>query len=464
MAQDKRFTNGITEGVIWRQLLLFFFPILLGTFFQQLYNTVDAMVVGRFVGKEALAAVGGTTSVIINLFINLFMGISSGATVVISQCYGARDLERLHRAVHTAIAMALAAGAVITVVGAVGSRWALQAMGTPADVMDYAASYLQIYFLGTVASFIYNMGSAILRAVGDTRRPLYFLIAACMTNIVLDLLFVVGFHWGVAGAAIATILSQVVSAVLVSLSLLHKDTVYQVQPRQVRIYGPELKKLLAIGLPAGLQSDMYSISNILIQSSINSFGTNIMAAWSAYGKLDSFFFMASNAYGVSMTTFVGQNFGAQRFDRIHKAVRVCALFHLGTSLLFSGAYWAFGRPLLSLFVTDPEVLSDGMLMIHMLAPTFFTFMGVEVLASTIRATGETLPSMLLVSGGVCGLRVVWILALLPFFHDIRVVLVSYPLSWSLTSLLFLVYYLRGNWLRRQCRRMGFVPPQPHPEG
>ena len=326
MSQSQQTQNGITEGVIWKQLLLFFFPILLGTFFQQLYNTVDAMVVGQYVGKEALAAVGGTTSVIINLFINLFMGISAGATVVVSQCYGARDFDSLHRAVHTAVALALAAGTVITVIGTAGSRWALGAMGTPAEVMEYAVTYLRIYFLGTIASFIYNMGSAILRAVGDTRRPLYFLIAACLTNIVLDLVFVVVFNWGVAGAAIATILSQVVSAVLIILALLHKDAVYQVKVKEIRLYSRELKRLLSVGLPAGLQSDMYSISNILIQSSINTFGTNIVAAWSAYGKLDSFFFMASNAYGISMTTFVGQNFGAQKFDRIRKGVRVCILF------------------------------------------------------------------------------------------------------------------------------------------
>ncbi len=464
MSQSQQTQNGITEGVIWKQLLLFFFPILLGTFFQQLYNTVDAMVVGQYVGKEALAAVGGTTSVIINLFINLFMGISAGATVVVSQCYGARDFDSLHRAVHTAVALALAAGTVITVIGTAGSRWALGAMGTPAEVMEYAVTYLRIYFLGTIASFIYNMGSAILRAVGDTRRPLYFLIAACLTNIVLDLVFVVVFNWGVAGAAIATILSQVVSAVLIILALLHKDAVYQVKVKEIRLYSRELKRLLSVGLPAGLQSDMYSISNILIQSSINTFGTNIVAAWSAYGKLDSFFFMASNAYGISMTTFVGQNFGAQKFDRIRKGVRVCILFYLGTALLFSLGYWLLGSHLLGLFVNDVEVLQDGIQMIHMLSPFYFTFMGVEILANAIRSTGETLPSMLLVTGGVCGLRVAWILSLLPFFHQIETVLVSYPISWALTSTLFVIYYLRGNWLRRQCQRMGFnTAPEPRPE-
>ena len=457
MSNTKQMQNGITEGVIWKQLLIFFFPILLGTFFQQLYNTVDAMVVGRYVGKEALAAVGGATSVVINLFVNLFTGIASGATVVVSQYYGARDPENLQKAVHTAMAISLVGGAAIMVVGFFGSRWSLVLMGTPADILDYSTTYMQVYFLGSIASFVYNMGSAILRAVGDTRRPLYFLIAACLTNIVLDLAFVVVFNWGVFGVAVATVTSQVVSAVLVVLALRQKDAVYHLDFKQIRFHRRQVKGILLVGLPSGLQADMYNVANLLIQSSVNSFGTNAVAAWSAYGKLDGFFWMVTSAYCISLTTFVGQNFGAQKFDRIHKSAKVCTLMHMGTAVVFSLLFWFAGRPLLSLFTTDPEVLDLGLLILRVITPTYIVTTFGEILPGAIRGAGEALPSMLLVCGGACGFRITWILVVLPLYRRLETVLVSFPISWALISVLFLIYYLRGNWLRRQIKKLGLAP-------
>lgn len=349
----------ITEGPIWRHLLSFFFPILLGTFFQQLYNTVDAIIVGNFVGTEALAAVGGPAAVLINFLVNLFVGLSSGATVIVAQYYGARQMQELRRTVHTALALAIAAGLGIMILGIALSYPAMVLMGTPAEVMDYSLIYLRIYFVGSIASFLYNVGSSVLRAIGDTKRPLYFLIAACLTNIVLDLVFVVGFGLEVLGVALATVLSQMVSAVLVMLVLCRPDSIFCIARKEIRFHPDILKSILRIGLPTGLQSDMYTISNMLIQSCINSFGTNTMAAWTAFCKLDAFYWMISGAFGISITTFVGQNFGAQRYDRVRKSVRVCLLLSLVTALLVSGLYALGAQPLLRMFSTDTQVIDIG---------------------------------------------------------------------------------------------------------
>ncbi len=445
----------ITEGPIWRHLLSFFFPILLGTFFQQLYNTVDAIIVGNFVGTEALAAVGGPAAVLINFLVNLFVGLSSGATVIVAQYYGARQIQELRRTVHTAIALAIAAGLGVMVLGIALSYPVMVLMGTPAEVMDYSLIYLRIYFVGSIASFLYNVGSSVLRAIGDTKRPLYFLIAACLTNIVLDLVFVVGFGLEVLGVALATVLSQIVSAVLVMLVLCRPDSIFCIARKEIRFHPDILKSILRIGLPTGLQSDMYTISNMLIQSCINSFGTSTMAAWTAFCKLDAFYWMISGAFGISITTFVGQNFGAQRYDRVRKSVRVCLLLSLVTALLVSGLYALGAQPLLRMFSTDTQVIEIGTFILWRMSPFYFTFICVEVMAGAIRGTGDSLKPMLLTCGGVCVLRVVWIFTVLPLDRTLGTLLLSYPMTWSITSLLFIIYYVRGNWMRRQIQKYGF---------
>ena len=308
--------NGITEGVIWQQLLIFFFPILLGTFFQQLYNTADAMIVGKFVGKEALSAVGGTTGTLINLLVGFFVGVSSGASVVVSQYYGAKQGDYVKKAVHTSLCVAIIGGVALLVIGEIFTPIALRAMGAPEEIMGYSVIYLRIYFLGTIGNLIYNMGAAILRAVGDSKRPLYFLIASCFTNIFLDLLFVVVFHMNVAGAAIATIISQYLSAFLVITRLLRTTDSYKLDVKALKVDMKILRKVVKIGLPAGLQSMMYSISNVLIQANINSFGTDTIAAWAVFGKIDGLFWMTMDAMGIAVTTFSGQNFGADKLDRV----------------------------------------------------------------------------------------------------------------------------------------------------
>ncbi len=440
-------TNQITEGVIWQQLLLFFFPILFGTFFQQLYNTVDAIVVGRFVGKEALAAVGGPTGTLINLLVGAFVGLSSGATVIISQYYGAKKEDKMSWAIHTSVAFALSCGAVMMVVGIAGASAALRAMGTPEDIMEYSSLYLRIYFVGIIPNLIYNMGSGILRAVGDSKRPLYFLMASCITNIVLDILFVVVFHMGVMGAALATILSQTVSAILVIIVLTRTKEIYRLDYKLVRIDRRMLKRIVQIGLPAALQSVMYSSSNIIIQSSVNGLGTDTVAAWTAYSKIDSLFWMIISAFGISVTTFVGQNYGAGNMDRVQSGIRVCLGMSIAASIGLTAFLYVFGYPIFTIFTDDAAVLQKGMEILHFLVPTFITYVAIEIYSGALRGVGDCWIPMLITCVGICVLRVVWILLAVPIRPDIKTVIFSYPLTWVVTSILFIIYFHRFSRLR-----------------
>ncbi len=438
----------ITQGVIWKQLLVYFFPILLGTFFQQLYNTADAVIVGQFVGTRALAAVGGSTGTLVTVVVNLFVGIASGTTVLVAQRVGARDAGAVSRAVHTSAAISLMGGAAFTVIGLLLARPALAAMGTPADIMDYSLTYLRVYFLGCIPSFFYNIGAGVLRAVGDTKRPLYFLVAACLTNIVLDLVFVVGFDWEVFGAAAATVISQVISAVLAWVYLARSQGPLRLEARQVRLHKNAFSNVMRVGVPAALQSNMYTISNILIQASINSFGTDTVAAWTAFGKLDGFFWMISGAFGIAVTTFAGQNFGAGRIDRVRKSVRVCMGLEGATAAVMSLLMCLCGPWLLGIFTQDTAVIDVGLVMVRWMMPFYLTFIMVEVYSAAIRGCGESLVPMVLTGTGICVFRVLWVLVLVPFVRDLRIILVSYPISWTLTSALFFVYYRSGRWLHR----------------
>ncbi len=440
--------NQITEGVIWKQLLLFFFPILFGTFFQQLYNTVDAIIVGRFVGKEGLAAVGGSAAMIINLLVGFFIGLSSGATVIISQFYGARQQAKVSQAVHTAVAFSIAGGLVIMAVGLITAPAALRAMGTPEETMADSILYLRIYFLGLIGNLLYNMGAGILRAIGDSKRPLYFLIVGCMTNIVLDVVLVLFFRMGVAGAAWATILSQLAAAVLVIATLLKTDDMYRLNWREVRIHPDMLLRIIQIGLPAGLQSVMYSASNIIIQSSVNALGTNVVAAWTAYGKIDVIYWTIINAFGISITTFVGQNFGAGKLDRVYKGIRVCLGISAGATIFLSLLLYQFGQYIYLLFTTDAEVIAKGVEILHFLAPTLITYVCIEILSGALRGIGDCWIPMIMTALGVCLLRVVWIVVAVPLYPDIKTICFSYPLTWTVTSILFLVYFKWFSKIRK----------------
>lgn len=440
--------NRITEGSIFGQLLLFFFPILFGTFFQQLYNTADAMVVGRFVGKQALAAVGGSTSTLINLLVGFFVGLSSGATVVISQFYGARKADKVHWAVHTSIAFSVIGGIIFMIVGLVGSPWALEAMKTPEDVMGHAVVYIRIYFLGIIVNLVYNMGAGILRAVGDSRRPLYFLIASCFTNIILDVLLVAVLGMGVAGAALATITSQLLSAVLVVLALMKTDDMYKLEWKKVRIDQRMLQRIVRIGIPAGMQSVMYNISNVIIQAGVNTLGTDNVTAWATYGKVDGLYWMMINALGISVTTFVGQNFGAGRLDRVRKGAGACMVIGVALTASVGVVLYNGGHLLVELFTTDQQVQAISMDLLHFMVPTFITYIAIEILSGTLRGVGDAWMPLIITGIGVCAVRVLWIMFVLPDYHTIIGAAFCYPLTWSLTTVAFVIYYYFFSSLRR----------------
>ena len=440
--------NRITEGSIFGQLLLFFFPILFGTFFQQLYNTADAMVAGRFVGKQALAAVGGSTSTLINLLVGFFVGLSSGATVVISQFYGARKADKVHWAVHTSIAFSVIGGIIFMIVGLVGSPWALEAMKTPEDVMGHAVVYIRIYFLGIIVNLVYNMGAGILRAVGDSRRPLYFLIASCFTNIILDVLLVAVLGMGVAGAALATITSQLLSAVLVVLALMKTDDMYKLEWKKVRIDQRMLQRIVRIGIPAGMQSVMYNISNVIIQAGVNTLGTDNVTAWATYGKVDGLYWMMINALGISATTFAGQNFGAGRLDRVRKGAGACMVIGVVLTASVGVVLYNGGHLLVELFTTDQQVQAISMDLLHFMVPTFITYIAIEILSGTLRGVGDAWMPLIITGIGVCAVRVLWIMFVLPHYHTIIGAAFCYPLTWSLTTVAFVIYYYFFSSLRR----------------
>ena len=440
--------NGITEGSIFGQLLLFFFPILFGTFFQQLYNTADAVVVGRFVGKQALAAVGGTTSTLINLMVGFFVGLSSGATVVISQYYGAKKADKVHWAVHTSVAFSVIGGVLFMAVGLVGARWALTAMHTPEDVMDHAVTYIRIYFLGMVPNLLYNMGAGILRAVGDSRRPLYFLIGSCFVNIILDVVLVAVLRMGVAGAALATISSQLFSAILVILCLTRTQDMYKVEWRKIRIDGRMLQRIIRIGIPAGMQSVMYNISNIIIQAGVNNLGTDNVTAWATYGKVDGLYWMMINALGISVTTFVGQNYGARRMDRVRKGAGACMVIGVVLTAIVSTALYFWGYLFIELFTSDPQVQLISQSLIHFMVPTFITYITIEILSGTLRGVGDAWMPLIITGVGVCLVRVIWIIFALPHFNTILADAFCYPMTWALTSAAFAVYYYFFSSLKR----------------
>ena len=432
--QSKSQAPSITTGPITAQLMLFFFPILLGTFFQQLYNTVDTIIVGNFVGTNtALAAVGGATGQLVNLFVGFFIGLSSGCGVIISQYYGAKDHRAVSKSVHTALAFSLLSGVVIMVLGLALTNVSLRAMSLPEEIMPEASAYLRIFFLGMIPNLFYNMGAAVLRAIGDSKRPLYFLILSCLCNIVLDLIFVAYLRLGVSGAALATILSQLASAVMVLFVLLRTKSDVRLIPSQLRLETFWLKKMIYVGLPAGLQSTMYTVSNIIVQATINSFGTNTIAAVTAYGKMDVIFWMVINAFGIAITTFVGQNYGAGKTERAFRGFRAALLLAAIGTLLLSGIIWLFGMNFLRFFTKDPDVLAICNRLIHFVVPFFITYIPIEICSGTLRGMGNSWMPMILTMLGVCVLRMFWIFLAVPRHRDILTLMTAYPISWITTS-------------------------------
>lgn len=434
--------NQITEGVIWKQLLIFFFPIVIGTFFQQIYNTADSIVVGRFVGKEALAAVGGSVNQIVNLVVEVFVGLTSGASVIVAQFYGAKDKKNLNKTLHTSYAFGIVIGFVVAVVGLLVTNTVLELMKTPQELMADSRLYLHIYFCGMIFNIIYNMGASILRAVGDSRRPLYVLMVTCGLNIVLDILLVVIFRLGVMGVAIATVSCQGISSILVTAMLMKEHPLFQLKLREIRFYRVSLNSVLRIGIPAALEATMYTIANLIIQVFVNELGTDTVAAWGTFAKIDAVYWMVVNAFGISITTFVGQNYGAGKVKRMRKSVGICLGMSYAGAILVSGALYALAGPLYRLFTTDENVVRIGVDMMHFLLPSYFMYVVIGILSGALRGAGRVLVPMLLTCGGVCLIRIVWMLGVFPGHPGINTIMLSYPVSWGITAVLFIIYYFR----------------------
>lgn len=437
----------MTEGVIWKEILLFSIPLLLGNLFQQLYNAVDSVVVGNYIGAQALAAVGSSAPVI-NLLVSFFMGLAVGAGVIISRYFGARKKEELHIAVHTSLALTFAAGLVMTLIGVLISPYVLQWVGTPSDVMESSVLYLRIYFLGILSVMVYNMGSGILRAVGDSRNPLYFLIVSSVTNIILDMLFVIVFHMGIAGVGWATLIAQTISAVLTMLLLMRTKEEYQVKLKHIRFHKHMLYEIVRLGLPSGLQNAIVSFSNVIVQSNINAFGSLAMAGCGSYTKIDGFAILPVMSYSMALTTFTGQNMGAKKYDRVKQGAKTGILMSVITIVCISALLLILGPNVLAIFSSDPTVINYGLYMMHVLAPGYIFLAISHAFNGIIRGAGITTVPMIVMVTCWCGLRMAWILTSVPLFHDIGVVFMGWPLTWVASALWLFLYYRKGNWMTR----------------
>ena len=435
------------DGVIWKQIFLFSIPLLLGNLFQQLYNAVDSIIVGNYIGSQALAAVGSSAPVI-NLLISFFMGLSIGAGIIISRYYGARNIDGLQEAVHTSLAITFLAGIVMTFIGVSLSPYILQWVGTPNDVMSSSILYLRIYFLGILSVMTYNMGSGILRAVGDSKNPLYFLIVSSIINVVLDYVFVVYFHMGVAGVGWATLIAQTVSALLTLALLIRTKAEYRVSLRHIRLHKHMVYEIIRLGLPSAVQNAIVSFSNVIVQSNINTFGSLAMAGCGSYTKIDGFAILPVMSYSMALTTFTGQNIGAQKYDRVKKGAKTGMLMSILTTICITILLLLLGPNVLAIFSQDQRVIEYGLYMMHVLAPGYIFLAISHALSGIIRGAGVTTVPMIVMVCCWCGLRMAWILISVPLFHDIGVVFLGWPITWIASALWLFLYYKKGNWLKK----------------
>ncbi|MDO4329582.1 MAG: MATE family efflux transporter [Lachnospiraceae bacterium] len=447
MTGQKKQQVSMTEGVIWKQILAFSLPLLIGNLFQQLYNTVDSIVVGNFIGSEALAAVGSSNP-LINLIIGMFLGIATGAGVIISQYYGARDQEKLSWAVHTCIALSIIGGILLTVLGVGVSPLILRLMGTPQEVMANSSVYLRIFFGGSLFNLVYNMGAGVLRAVGDSRRPLYYLCISSVVNILLDLLFVVVFGMGIAGVGYATVIAQAVSAVLVMWALLRTDDIYQVSVPKIRIDGRMMKRILALGIPSGIQQSIISLSNVIVQANINVYGASAMAGFGAYSKIDGFAMLPLQSFAIAATTFSGQNVGAGNRERVKKGIFQGIILSMGYTLLITPFLYLNVNRILTVFSSDPEVIRYGSMTMRIMLFFYMTLAVHQILMGTFRGAGKTMVTMLIGIGNMCILRMIYINLLVPYFPSYQAVLWCYPITWTTTMLMDIIYCVKAPWLPR----------------
>lgn len=437
---NKRYQLDMTEGRLLPKILLFSLPLMASSVLQLLFNAADVVVVGKFAGSEALAAVSSTTS-LINLITQLFIGLSIGVNVVVAKHIGERDFDKTYRSVSTSIIISLVGGVIVTVVGFLFCKTMLQLMGSPDDVIDLSALYLKIYFLGTIAMMIYNYGSAILRAQGDTQRPLKFLTLSGVLNVILNLIFVIVLKMSVAGVALATIISQYISAVLIMICLMKEKYPFGISPKEMIFDAAEFKQILVIGLPAGIQGTVFALSNVTVQSSINSFGKIVMAGNGAASNLEGFVYVAMNTFYQSAISFTSQNLGAKKYERLTPILFTCLGCVLVTGAVLGIGLWYFGDIFLSIYSSDPEVISAGIIRLSYIGKIYFLCGTMDVLCGCLRGMGYSLIPMINSLLGSCAFRLVWLATVFKIYHTQDMVYIVYPLSWIITIILHLVLYI-----------------------
>ena len=447
MAKTGRASIDVTRGVIWKQLLTLCIPIFFSSFFQQAYALINTYIVGQFGGKAALGGIQSTTT-LSELCVGFCVGLGAGCAVITGQYFGQRDHERLSRSVHTAMTFALMLGAFFSVAGVLFAEPMLRFLDTPQELLAEAVAYARCYFAAMIFTLAMNMGTALLRAVGDTKGPAVIIASGCVINVVFDLILVAGLRLEALGCGIATALTIAINCSMIVVRMMRAKGSWRLHPTRLGIDGPIFKNMISCGMPLGIQSAAYSISNLLVQASVNSFGANATTGWGLAGRLDCFIWMVVEALGVALTTFAAQNFGARNFDRMKQGYRtsiVMAFFIVGA---MSAALFVFVGPLSRVFVDDAGVTSFTTVMIHYVAPFYAVFSIVENTSGLMRGAGVSFQPMVLTIVGTCVLRIVWVLAVLPIWHVVEALLLVYPVTWTVTAILFLLYYRFGTWLTR----------------
>lgn len=438
----KKYEMDMCHGAVMQKMLLFVIPLMCSSILQLLFNAADIVVVGKFAGDNSLGAVGSTSS-LINLLVNLFMGLSVGANVLAARDYGGNKEDELSKTVHTAMMLSIISGIILTFVGVIFSKQILIMMKSPDEILPLAAIYLKIYFIGMPASMAYNFGSAILRSVGDTKRPLYFLFMSGIVNVILNLIFVIVFHMDVAGVALATIISQYISAILVVRCLMKETGGIQLHLSKLRIYKDKLIPILKVGLPAGFQGVIFSLSNVVIQSSVNLFGNTVVSGNSAAQNIEGFIYMGMNAFYQAAISFTSQNIGAGKKERIKKIVLSAELLVFLTGLILGMSAMIFGEELLYIYTNNPEVVAAGMKRLRVITTTYYLCGMMDVMVGILRGLGYSIMPMIVSLVGACGLRLVWIATVfqIPEYHKITTVYVAYPITWTITFLAHIITYL-----------------------
>ena len=440
--EKKKYEIDMCNGPILKKMLLFALPLMLSSILQLLFNAADIVVVGRFAGDDSLAAVGSTSS-LINLLTNLFIGLSVGANVLVAKYFGAKKEAELRETVHTAMTLSLIGGVVLTIIGVVGAPIILTWMQSPPEVFSLAVIYLRVYFVGMTATMVYNFGSSILRAIGDTKRPLYYLSVAGVVNVVLNLFFVIVFHWGVFGVGIATVISQVISAALVLRCLLREQGGIRLDIKKLGINRGKLLQIMQIGLPAGFQGMLFSLSNVVIQSSVNSFGATVVAGNSAASNIEGFVYVGMNAFYQAAISFMGQNVGAGKYNRVNKILLSAETCVIVIGFVLGMIVMIFAEPLLGLYTDSPEVVQAGTVRLGIICATYFLCGMMDVMVGALRGLGYSIAPMIVSLLGACVFRLLWIATVFQMdrFHTIETVYISYPISWTLTFLAHVVTFV-----------------------